>query len=251
MADDKEIPGLEELLAKSRGTDIPVLLQAKELAKKAASKEASSANLAALKRASAMLDEAEAALAPEKKDQLTFKTAGDVLRYLQEERGRQIEKSKLYADVKKGLLRKEGRAFRQTDVDRYAGSLPLSTTPDGRNREAEERMRRKDEAEIRIKEATADREELKTAVMQGKYVLREQVDHELAARAVALNVGLKAAIEEAALDLVTKVGGKSRRSRLLAQELERLIDAACNEYAKDLEFEVQLGDDDDAADGDA
>ena len=177
---------------------------------------------------------------------IIFKNVGEVLRYLQEERGRQIEKSKLYADIKKGLLRKEGRAFRQVDVDRYGGSLPLSTTPDGRNREAEERLRRKDEADIRIKEATATREELKTEVMQGKYVLREQVDHELAARAVALNVGLKAAVEEKALEIVTKVGGKSRRSRLLAQEMELLIDAACTEYAQNLEFEVSLGSDDDS-----
>lgn len=199
-----------------------------------------------------MLENAEKTMSTENEGPVYFKNVGEVLRYLQEEKSRQIEKSKLYADIKTGLLRKEGRAFRQTDVDRYGGGLPLSTTPDGRNREAEDRQRRKDEADIRIKEATASREELKTAVMQGKYVLRDQVDHELAARAVALNVGLKAAVEEKALDLVTKVGGKSRRSRLLAQEMELLIDAVCTEYAQTMEFEVALGpDDDDTEPGDA
>ena len=118
MSESKTISGaeagaaLEELLIRSRGTDIPVLLQAKELAKQAVRKDPSSANLAALQRATAMLENAESAMESEKQEAKVFKNVGAVLRYLQEEKGRQIAKSKLYADIQKGLLRKEDKAYR-------------------------------------------------------------------------------------------------------------------------------------------
>ena len=233
-----ERAAMEALLAKSAGTDIPVLLQAKEMAKRLVKEDPSSANLSALQRATAML---EGAMKNSEGVEI-FKNVGEVLAYLQES-GRQIEKSKLYADVRSGKLRKTDKKFKRRDVDRYAASLPLSTTPDGRVKDAEDRQRRKDEAEIRIKEATAKREEIKTAVMEGQYVLREQVDQELAARAMALNSGLKSQFEAAALDLVAKVGGDPKKGRALVAALEEALDGALNEYARVIEFEVIIGED--------
>jgi len=232
---------IESLLAKSAGTDIPLLLQAKERLKNLIKNDPSSVNLAALQRATNML---ENAMHTNTEKPGLFKNAGDALRYLQES-GRKIEKTKLYEDIKAGLLRKEKGGFRRRDVDKYGASLPLTTTPDGRNKEAEDRQRRREEADIRIKEAVAKREELKTAVMESRYVLRDQVDQELAARAVAFNSGLKSQFEAAALDLVSLVGGKTKKTRTLVQTVERIIDAACNDYAREIEFEVNLHIDDD------
>lgn len=235
-----ERAAMESLLARSAGTDIPVLLQAKEMAKRLVKEDPSSANLAALQRASDMLEKAMSNNeAPE-----VFKNVGEVLAYLQE-CGRQIEKSKLYADIRSGKIKKIDKRFKKRDVDRFAASLPLATTPDGRVKDVEDRQRRKDEAEIRIKEATAKREEIKTAVMEGQYVLREQVDQELAARAMALHSGLKSQFEAAALDLVTRVGGDPKKSRALVAALEEVLDGACNEFARTIEFEVILGDEED------
>jgi len=234
---------MESLLAKSAGTDIPVLLQAKEMAKRLVKEDPSSANLSALQRATTMLENAmNSNEGPE-----IFKNVGEVLVYLQES-GRQIEKSKLYKDIGQGKIKKTDKKFKRRDVDRYAASLPLSTTPDGRVKDAEDRQRRKDEAEIRIKEATAKREEIKTSVMEGKYILREQVDQELAARAMALHSGLKSQFEAGALDLVTKVGGDPQKSRALVAALEEVLDGACNEFARSIEFEVILGDEGDEPD---
>lgn len=185
----------------------------------------------------------------EKQEPATFKSVGAVLRYLQEDRNRQIEKSKLYADIKRGLLRKENKCFRQVDVDRYAGGLPLATTPDGRANDAEDRQRRKDEADIRIKEAQAVREEKKNAVIDGQYISREQVYQEFAGRAVALNTGLKSAFRAGALDMVQAVGGDTQKTELLVREAERLIDAASNDYSRELQFEVDLHAIDDGDDG--
>ena len=240
-----ERAAMESLLAKSAGTDIPVLLQAKEMAKRLVKEDPSSANLAALQRATDMLEKAmNNNEAPE-----LFKNVGEVLAYLQES-GRQIEKSKLYADIRSGKIKKIDKKFKKRDVDRYAAGLPLSTTPDGRVKDAEDRQRRKDEAEIRIKEATARREEIKTSAMEGQYVLREQVDQELAARAMALHSGLKSQFEAAALDLVNKVGGAPKKSRALISAFAEVLDSACTAYSRSLEFEVQLGDDEDEPESD-
>jgi hypothetical protein len=181
-----------------------------------------------------------------------FKSVGEVLRYLQEEKGRQVQKTKLYDDVKSGLLRKDNKKYRRIDVDRYAASLPQGTTPDGRNAEAEAMLRRREEAEVRIQEAHARTAERKDAIMAGAYVPRESVDQELAAKAATLNQGLKSRMEAVALDLVNAVGGKPKRARNMVQELEKIIDAACAEYAQPMEFEVTLYDfEDDDEEGDA
>ena len=240
-----ERAAMEALLAKSAGTDIPVLLQAKEIAKGLVKKDPSSANLSALQRATTMLENAM----NNSEGPGIFKNVGEVLTYLQES-GRQIEKSKLYGDIRQGKIKKIDKKFKRRDVDRYAASLPLSTTPDGRVKDVEDRQRRKDEADIRIKESTAKREEIKTAALEGKYVLREQVDQELAARAMALHSGLKSQFEAIALDLVTKVGGDPKKSRALVAALEEVLDGVCNEFARVIEFEVIIGDDDDEPESD-
>jgi len=167
-------------------------------------------------------------------------SVGDVLRHLQDEAGRQVKKTKLYEDIKRGLLRKEGGTFRRRDVERYAASLPRATTPDGRVAAAEAMQRRAEEADVRIKEARAGREEKRNAILDGQYVAREDVDQELAARAVTLNTALKSKIEASSLDVVAKVGGEPKRAMTLVREMETLIDAACNEYAQPLEIDVHL-----------
>ena len=101
-------------------------------------------------------------------------------------------------------------------------------------------MRRKDEAEIRIKEAQAIREEKKNQIIDGQYISREQVYQEFAARAVALNMGLKSAIRAAALDLALTVSADQSKTGLLVHELEKIIDAAGNDYARELQFDVDL-----------
>lgn len=235
-----ERAALEKLLEQSKGSDIPVLLQAKEKAKRLVQQDLSQANLAALRSATDMLAKAESIMPSDKEGARFFKNVGEVLRYLQEESYRQIEKSKLYTDIRNGLLRKEKRNFRQKDVDRYAGSLPLSTTPDGRVRDAEDRQRRKEEAEVRIKEAQAIREETKNTIIEGQYIAREQIYQELAARAVTLNMGVKSSLRASALDLVLVVTGDQRKTDLLVRQLEGIIDGACNEYSREISFEIDL-----------
>jgi hypothetical protein len=238
-----ERAALESLLAKSAGTDVPVLLQAKEMAKKLVKSDPSSANRAALQRATTMLENAMSNNDGPK----FFKNVGEVLSYLHDCH-RQIEKSKLYEDIRQGAIKKTGGQFKQRDVDKYAASLPLSTTPDGKVKAVEDRQRRKDEAEIRIKEAQAIREEKKNAIIDEQYIARDQVYQEFASRAVALNAGLKSAVMAGALEMVTSVGGDPQKTDVLNREMEKLIDAATSEFSRELEFEVELHGFDDGED---
>ena len=90
---------VEELLARSASTDIQVLLTAKENAKRAALDDPSQATLAALDRASKMLESAMEATKTLKNWQAVLDHVAD--------NGRKLSKTKLYSDINRGLLRKQ------------------------------------------------------------------------------------------------------------------------------------------------
>lgn len=230
---------IEAELEKSKGRDIPVLLRAKGMAQRAVADNPSNANLATLQRATEMLENAM----KQKKGDEALNSPGEVLAYLQE-LGKQIEKTKLYDDIKAGLLKKTNRKFKRADVDRYAIRLPMASTPVGLLQEAEERQRRKDEADIRIKEATARREEIKTAALEGRYMLREYVDQELASKAAALQSDLSSQIEaNAALLVDTAKEGSRPLAAAIIDIANRCFDVYS--YPIDLEVDMDLRDEDD------
>ena len=153
----------------------------------------------------------------------TLKTATDVLEHLLKN-GRKIKKSKLYQDIRKGILRRNADlSFSVGNVNKYGTTLPMAETPEMVAQEAEERVRRKDNADIRIKEAEARRKEL-------------------AARAVTLNSGLKSAVEAQALDLIETVDGNPKQAHRFLAKMEAVIDGLSNKYAQPMEIEVNLDD---------
>ncbi len=243
---------IDALLKQSKGTDIPVLIKAKEMAKKAVSEEPSNANLAALQRVSKMLEDAEMTT---EVIQSNLKGVKDVLLYIQNELGRKVKQAKLYQDIKKGLLRRDkAGGFNRREVDKYATTLPMVETPEHVTREVWDAQRRKDEADIRIKEADARRKELAVAVAEGKLIARDIVDQELAARAVAFNAALKTAMEARALEFIQAVGGEPKLAHHFLGIADSVVDDCCNRYAQPMEIEVTLDasleDHDDSVDSD-
>ncbi len=230
---------IDSLLKQSKGTDIPVLIKAKEMAKKAVSEEPSNANLAALQRVSKMLENAEMTTEPEV--QTNLKGVKDVLLYIQNDLGRKVKQAKLYQDIKKGLLRRDKLGgFSRREVDKYATTLPMVETPEHVTRELWDAQRRKDEADIRIKEADARRKELAVSVAEGKLIERDIVDQELAARAVTLNAALKTAMEARALEFIQAVGGEPKLAHHFLGIADSVVDDCCNRYAQPMEIEVTL-----------
>lgn len=222
---------IEELVARSAGTDVQALLTAKESAKRAVLSEPSQANLASLERASKML-----AAAMQSKSNLADWRS--VLSYVVEN-GRKLGKTKLYDDIGRCRLKKQpDGTFRLRDVDRYMAGLPMSGTSDVVAEKAADRHRRREEEEIRRIKATADKEEFDLAVKKGRYVQKEQVHLELAARAVTLASGIKTAFESRSFDCVAAVDGNPKKSMALTLLLEDILDEALNEYSREMEFEV-------------
>lgn len=171
-------------------------------------------------------------------EQATIKDWRAILAYI-DENGRKLGKTKLFDDIKKGRLKKQNDGtFRQRNVDRYMVSLPMSGTPDIVAEKAVDRQRRKEEADIRKALAAAEREEFDLAVKKGKFILKEQVHLELAARAVTLASNVKTSFEARNLDLVDVVGGNPKKGAALADLLESIVDEAFNEYSREMEFEV-------------
>lgn len=228
---------LDALIEKSASTDVQVLLNAKEQAKRQSLDAPSATNLAAFDRASKMLENAVNA----KKD---FKNWREVLDYLKEDCGRKVGQTKLFDDISKARLRKQtDGTFKQRDVDRYAASLKLAGTSDAVAEKAADRQRRKEEADIRKAEAAAEREEFDLAVKKGKFVPRDQVHLDLAARAVTLSSGLKTVFEAQTLELVSLVNGNPRKVAALVERLEALLDDALSEYSREMAFEVTFVED--------
>ena len=223
---------LRSLVEVSRKNDIPALLNAKNRAQQDVYSDPSKENLAVLERATAMLEKAMDA-------GQNCKNWKEALTYLQEDCGRKIGQTKLFADIKAGRLRKQpDGSFKRRDLDRYAASLPTAGTPDKLATDAARRQQEKEEQEIRRIRAAADKEEFILKVKQGQYISRDDVYQELAARAVALSASLKTALEARSLDVIALVEGNPKKSGPFVEHIEQVIDEAMNEYAKPIEIEV-------------
>lgn len=222
---------LRALVEKSQQTDIQALLSAKEQAKRAMLDDPSSINVSAFEKSSRLLED-------KMQETKNLKDIKEVLKYI-EEQNRKVRKTKLYEDVNKGLLKKQpDGTFKLRDVERYLVSLPMLGTTDSVAEKASERQRRKEEQEIRRIKAVADKEEFDLAVKQGKYIAKEKVYQELAARAVTLNMQIKTAFEVNAIELVELVEGNPKKTNGLKQKLTEIFETALAEYAKEMDIEI-------------
>lgn len=227
---------LDALLEQSERTDIPLLLKAKEDAKKKVKDDPSPANLAALSRSKKMLDEAMS----NQTDDKTLPNVKAVLEYLHKA-GRKIGQAKLYNNINEGLLRKQPDAsFKKRDVDRYATLLPLVSMPEAKTDENSDLAKEKMQVDI-----DKGREQLRSLALDrqikaGKYIKREEVALELASRAAALALGLRSVFRLNVADYIRMVGGDVGKSEQLAQEFENNLDMALNEYSKPMEFSSEF-----------
>lgn len=228
---------LNRALEVSAKTDLSVLLAAKEKLKRLVLDEPLPANLAALERVSKLV---ENAMQADVNNETGIKDYRSMLAYA-EEQGRKVKKTKLFQDIKKGLLKKQpDGSFRKKDADRYLASLPMAGTGDLVAERASDRQRRKEEQEIRRITNAANREEFDLEVKQGKFIPKDQVHLELAARAVTLATGLKTAFEAHGLDLIALVDGNPKKAAALIEFLEKLLEESFNEYSRPMEFEIEF-----------
>ena len=232
---------LEELLERSAETDLPTLLKAKEEAKRRMRDDPSPQNVSVFEKASRMM-EARMGNADQQAAE-TIPSVAAVLDHLKAG-GRKVRKSKLYQDVKTGLLvRRPGGGFLRAAVEAYAETLPLEALPREDSDRNKDLARRRQEATIRKIEEETAQIRFRGEVERGRYIPREDVELELASRAVVLESGIRQAVEMSVLDLIHLVGGDPRKSQEFLERFENMLDGALNEYAGTAEFEVTFSED--------
>lgn len=227
---------IAELVEKSSSTDVRILLQAKEDAKRALLEDPTNpALITAFEKSSKLLGAAM-------QEQQKLKSVPEVLAYVGE-CGRKLGRAKLYKDIQEARLKRQpDGSFRQKDVDRYMLSLATLGTPDGLTEKVADRQRRKEEADIRRAEAAAAKEEFDLAVKQGKFIPRASVELEMAVRAIALRDGLKNALETYVLDIIEAVRGDAKCSTAFLERMSRIIDESLGEYARPMIIDVEFSD---------
>ena len=182
MADTEQ--NLDSLLERSSGTDVPLLLKAKEDAKRRVKDDPSATNLAALNRATQMLREAMSNQNGNQK----FEGVKDVLAYLQSQ-GRKVSQSQVYKDLKRGYLRRRpDGSFSQRDVDLYASTLKVYALPEKEGDAMSELARQELEEKVAKTREQRLAISFERKVKEGKYILREEVALELAGRGIRPDV---------------------------------------------------------------
>lgn len=170
----------------------------------------------------------------------SFKTVSDVLTYISEN-GRKVKKTKLYEDIRLARLPKQpDGTFSRRKVDRYMASLPTTGTSDAVATQAADRLRRREEADIRRAEAQAAKEEFNLNVKKGLFIPRDTVHAELAARALTLSASIKTAFEAHALDIIATAEGNPKKSLAFVARMEAVFDETMSEYSREMEITVEV-----------
>lgn len=152
--------------------------------------------------------------------------------------GWKIRKSAVYAHAKQGKIRPDlDGGFSQKSVEKYAAAHlqrqdTLVKTAD------EELQRKKVRAELERIEAQTRTERMKLAKEEGRYVLREQVDLELAARAAVIEAGLRQMVMERVPEWIELVGGNQNQVGELIRQAGEDVDRLLHEFASVKEWQV-------------
>lgn len=231
---------ISTLVEKSKSTDIPLLLKAKEDAKKKVRDDPSAANLAAFKQASRMLDAALASGNGQPDEEPSLKSVKEVAQYL-EAAGRKTSERQIFRDIKAGKLHREKNGtFLVKEINRYSYTRPVVSMPGKEAAEIADAAEQKLREEVRRLRAVADREEFDLAVKRGQYLPKAEVYQELAARAVVLSTGLKSVFEAQIAEVVERAHGDMKEAPAVVSLLHEILDLALNEYSRDMEFEVEF-----------
>jgi len=223
-----------ELIEKIDGQYLKVLIKAANAAQINVSDDPNTANLVSLERATKMLADY---IAGEKEP--SFENRKKALLFLQKE-GYKIEKSKLYADCKKGLLKLQADgSVLESDINSYIRRARLEKPAEIEAKADNTKLiRRKQERDIeKLEEQIADLK-FKREVSAGKYMLKTDVEMEIAARAAALDAGLRHMYQSKIPDWVEIVAGDPQKTAILLESINQDLDDQLNEFANMSRFQV-------------
>jgi len=176
-------------------------------------------------------------------------TVDQVVEYLGDT-GWIAKRSTVFLHCKQGkLLPKADGLYHQKDVDRYAKTWLKRQSTRKKLQEPEDELQRKIlESELSIKEEELKRKRRLNEIEEGKYIEKERMAEELAARAGVLEAGLKHWVQSRAADWIRIAGGDVKQAGELINAMIRDLDEHINGYAQAKEFEVVIdGEDEDVS----
>lgn len=179
-----------------------------------------------------------------RQDEKTFATVDEVLEYL--DAGGWVAKSAtVYRHRKQGkFLPADNGQFRQKDVDRYARTWLKRQSTGRKVKDLEDELQRKKlEQELKNLEIEFKRKEHQLGREQGRYIEREKMEVELAARAGILEAGLKHWIQSRVADWIRMAGGDLKKAGEMINAMIRDLDEHINSYAQAKEFELVIEED--------
>lgn len=169
------------------------------------------------------------------------KNGAAVLRFLQDN-GWNLEKTQFYQHVKQGkLVRNAQGLYTRRAVLKYAKDwVPRAETGKKDRDDQDDLQRTKLEEEIERIRVQQRRENFKFDVERGKYLLRAEVEQELAGRAVALDAGYNHMVYSRVQEFISVVGGDPAKASMLIELLLTARDDWFNQYASPMDIEVEL-----------
>lgn len=247
MADDLQgrIRQLEPLVSQTERVELGLLVNGVKQAMQAYHEDASSANLKsweASKRAVFDLVQrlwAKYGLEEQDKEPETFPNKFAAWEWLTAN-GWKIGKSQFYNHCKDGLMRPEqDGTYSLRRLKKYA-KLHVRRAETGllQRDELEKLQERKLKGEVELLEIKKAREEYDLDVRQGKYIAREDVELELAGRAVALLSGLKSLVQTSAVDWIRLVSGDTAQASALIAAITRDVEECLSQYASTAQWEI-------------
>ena len=169
----------------------------------------------------------------------TFKNLREVVGYLREQ-GWKISQAGIYKHSGQGKIKSEkDGTYTQKGVMRYAKGF-LTTRETKRKEDDEELQRRKTKAEIALKEEQLKRERIKRMVEEGRFLLRETVDQELAGVITVILSTIKFAYMELAGVWIDLVRGDHERVGDLIRMLEENLDRTLNELDTSQVYQIKI-----------
>ena len=156
--------------------------------------------------------------------------------------GWQVSRAGLYKHHKEGKInpQKDG-TYRLKDVEKYAKTWLKLKSTGKKLREAQENLqKRKLLREIEKLEEEIARNRYKREIEEGKYILKDRLEMELAARAAVLNAGLDHMNQSKAVEWINLVDGDVKKARELIAAFNIAKNELLNQYATTQEFQVVL-----------
>jgi len=156
--------------------------------------------------------------------------------------GWKISRAGLYKHRAAGKIKQQpDGGYHRKDMEKYARTfLKRKATGKRISKELEELQHQRAELEVEKLKIEVARGEHKQEIEEGKYMLRENFDLEVCARATVLNAGLSHLLQSEAGAWIHLVGGNQRKLSELIGVMIAAKNKLLNQYARPQEFEVEI-----------